>query len=149
MLSTAVVEAARLLPDRLSKGGVIGWIGAGSSTMATAMPRAADGSSDYCPIQLSYPDTIPTANPSLTVFNHTPVVPDAPGTGGLGESANQHSQPQVERSGALDISFLASPVTVDKPGQFVDNPDPADLLPRPCSAPPTSRRWTTARPAPR
>jgi hypothetical protein len=81
-------------------------------------------------------------------------VPDAPGTGGLGESANQHSQPQVERSGALDISyvieecntaidhgfrfqkstnggasFLASPVTVDKPGQFVDNPHPADLLP--------------------
>jgi len=115
---------------------------------------AADGSSDYCPIQLSYTDTIPTANPSLTVFNHTPVVPDAPGAGGLGESANQHSQPQVERSGALDISyvieecntaidhgfrfqkstnggasFLASPVTVDKPGQFVDNPDPADLLP--------------------
>jgi hypothetical protein len=106
-------------------------------------------SSDYCPIQLSYTDTIPTANPSPTVFNHTPVVPDAPGTGGLGESANQHSQPQVERSGALDISFLASPVTVDKPGQFVDNPDPADLLPRPCSAPPTSRRWTTARPAER
>jgi hypothetical protein len=33
----------------------------------------ADGSSDYCPIQLAYTDTIPTANPSLTVFNHTPV----------------------------------------------------------------------------
>jgi hypothetical protein len=114
----------------------------------------ADGSSDYCPIQLAYTDTIPTANPSLTVFGHTPVVPDAPGAGGVGESANQFSVPQVERNGTLDIgyaleecntsldhgfrfqkssnggaSFLAAPVQVDKPGQFVDNPDPGDLLP--------------------
>jgi hypothetical protein len=62
--------------------------------------------------------------------------------------------PQVERDGTLDISyaleecntgidhgfrfqkstdggasFLPSPVRIDKPGQFVDNPDPADLLP--------------------
>jgi hypothetical protein len=113
----------------------------------------ADGSSDYCPIQLAYTDTIPTANPSLTVFSHTPVVPDAPGAGGVGESANQFSVPQVERNGTLDIgyaleecnssldhgfrfqkssnggaSFLAAPVHVDKPGQFVDNPNPADLL---------------------
>jgi hypothetical protein len=33
------------------------------------------------------------------VFNHTPVVPDAPGAGGLAESANQFSVPQVERTG--------------------------------------------------
>ena len=26
-------------------------------------------------------------------------------------------------------TFLASPVHVDKPGQFADNPDPGDLLP--------------------
>jgi hypothetical protein len=88
------------------------------------------------------------------VFSHTPVVPDAPGAGGLGESANQFSVPQVERNGTLDIgyaleecntsldhgfrfqkstnggaSFLSAPVHVDKPGQFVDNPDPGDLLP--------------------
>ena len=88
------------------------------------------------------------------MFGHTPVVPDAPGAGGVGESANQFSVPQVERNGALDIgyaleecnssldhgfrfqkstnggaSFLAAPVQVDKPGQFVDNPDPGDLLP--------------------
>ncbi|HEX8135532.1 MAG TPA: hypothetical protein VF880_19140 [Actinomycetes bacterium] len=113
-----------------------------------------DGSSDYCPIQLSYTDSVPTADPSQTVFNHTPVVPDAPGAGGVGESANQFSVPQVERDGTLDIgyileecntsidhgfrfqkstdggaSFLPSPVHVDKPGQFVDNPDPGDLLP--------------------
>jgi hypothetical protein len=115
---------------------------------------AADGSSDYCPIQLAYTDAVPTADPSLTVFNHTPVVPDAPGAGGVGESANQFSVPQVERDGTLDIgyaleecntsldhgfrfqkstnggsSFLAGPVHVDKPGQFVDNPDLGDLLP--------------------
>jgi hypothetical protein len=115
---------------------------------------AADGSSDYCPIQLAYTDTVPTANPALTVFNHTPVVPDAPGAGGVGESANQFSVPQVERDGTLDIgyaleecntsldhgfrfqkstnggsSFLPNAVHVDKPGQFVDNPDLGDLLP--------------------
>ncbi|HEX9343644.1 MAG TPA: hypothetical protein VF995_08535 [Actinomycetota bacterium] len=114
----------------------------------------ADGSSDFCPIQLSYTDTIPTTNPSLTVFRHTAVVPDAPGSGGVGESANQFSDPQVEKSGALDVaygleecntaidhgfrfqkstnggaSFLASAVHVTKPGQFQDNPDPGDLLP--------------------
>lgn len=113
-----------------------------------------DGSSDYCPIQLSYTDAVPTFNPLLTVFQHTAVVPDAPGAGGLGESANQFGTPQVEKSGALDIayvleecntaidhgfrfqkstnggaSFLPSPVHVTKPGQFVDNPDPGDLLP--------------------
>jgi len=114
----------------------------------------ADGSSDFCPIQLSYTDTIPTTNPSLTVFQHTAVVPDAPGSGGLGESADQFSDPQVEKNGTLDLaysleecntaldhgfrfqkstdggaSFLASPVHVTKPGQFVDNPDLGDLLP--------------------
>ena len=92
----------------------------------------------------------------------------------MGESANQFSVPQVERTGALDIgyaleecnssldhgfrfqkstnggaSFLAAPVQVDKPGQFVDNPDPGDLLPQRCSGPPTRCRSTTAkRPAP-
>jgi hypothetical protein len=82
------------------------------------------------------------------------VVPDAPGAGGLGESANQFSVPQVERNGTLDVayaleecntsldhgfrlqkssnggsSFLSGPVHIDKPGQFVDNPDPGDILP--------------------
>jgi hypothetical protein len=115
---------------------------------------AADGSSDYCPIQLSFTDNVPTANPALTVFQHTQVVPDNPGGNGLGESANQFSVPVVQRDGTLDIgyiledcnssldfgfrfqkshdggaTFLPSPVHVDKPGQFLDNPSPADLLP--------------------
>jgi hypothetical protein len=120
----------------------------------TKFHLTADGSSDYCPIQLAYTDAIPTTDPSQAVFQTSPVVPDDPGAGGLGESANQHSVPQVQRDGTLDISyvieecntaidhgfrfqkstnggasFLARPVHIDKPGQFVDNPDPGDLLP--------------------
>jgi hypothetical protein len=112
-----------------------------------------DGSSDYCPIQLSYTDNVPTFNPLLTVFQHTAVVPDDPGAGGVGESANQFSVPEVEKNGALDIgyvleecntsldhgmrfqkstnggaSFLPARVNVDH-SQFVDNPNPDDLLP--------------------
>jgi hypothetical protein len=109
---------------------------------------AADGSSDYCPIQLASTDSVPTTNPALTVFQHTQVVPDNPGGNGLGESANQFSVPVVQRDGTLDIgyiledcntsldfgfrfqkssdggaTFLPSPVHVDKPGQFVDKPE--------------------------
>lgn len=115
---------------------------------------ASDGSSDYCPIQLAYSDVIPTFNPSLATWKHTPVVPDDPGSDGLGESANQFSVPLADRHGVLSISyvleecntsldhgfrfqvssdggetFLPNPVHIDKPGQFADNPDPGDLLP--------------------
>jgi hypothetical protein len=113
-----------------------------------------DGFSDYCPIQLSYTDTVPTQNPNLTVFQHTAVVPDNPGGNGKGRTADQFSVPVVEKNGTLDIaylseecntsldhhlfmqkstnggaSFLASPVRVDAPGEFVDNPSLSDLLP--------------------
>jgi hypothetical protein len=113
-----------------------------------------DGTSDYCPIQLAYTDSVPTSNPSLTVFHHTAVVPDDPGANGVGESANQFSVPEVESSGALDIGYVLEEcntsidhglrfqkssnggarfrpqaVRIDKPGQFVDNPDPGDVLP--------------------
>jgi hypothetical protein len=115
---------------------------------------AADGSSDFCPIQVASTDSVPTTNPLLATFAQASVVPDAPGSGGLGESANQFSVPKVEPDGTLDVgyileecntsidhgfrfqkstdggaTFLASPVHVDKPGQFADNPDPGDLLP--------------------
>jgi hypothetical protein len=113
-----------------------------------------NGFSDYCPIQLSYTDDVPTFNPALTVFKHTAVVPDAPGAKGVGESANQYSTPEVENNGALDVgyvleecntsidhglrfqkstnggrTFLPQRVRVDKPGAFRDNPDPGDILP--------------------
>jgi hypothetical protein len=112
------------------------------------------GSSDTCPIKLSYTDTIPSQDPSLAIWTHTDVVPDDPGSGGLGESANQFSVPVVESNGTLDIAyvleecntsldhglrfqqssdggntFLSSAVAVDKPGLWADNPDLSDLIP--------------------
>ena len=114
----------------------------------------ADGSSDSCPIQLSYTDNVPSFDPSLAVWNHTSVVPDQFGDDGIGASANQFSVPVVEKSGALDIayvleecntsldhglrfqrsmdggaSFMAHPVKVNKLGQWKDNPDTSDLIP--------------------
>jgi hypothetical protein len=113
-----------------------------------------DGFSDYCPIQVAHTDVVPTFNPALTRFTRRPVVPDNPGDDGVGRSANQFSTPVVSRDGALNIAyvsedcntsidrellfqkstdgaetFLPRPVKVDKPGQWRDNPDPADLLP--------------------
>ena len=113
-----------------------------------------DGSSDSCPIKLAYTDNIPSQNPSQTVWKRTSVVPDDFGDDGVGPSANQFSTPVVERNGDLDIAyvleecdtgldhglrfqkstdggatFLAQPVKVNKPGQWRDNPDLADLIP--------------------
>jgi hypothetical protein len=104
-----------------------------------------DGFSDYCPIQLSYTDSIPTANPALTTWSHTAVQPDNPGGDGTGSSANQFSDPVVERNGTLDVgfvsedcndsydphllfqksadggqTFLPSAVQIDKAGQYAD-----------------------------
>jgi len=114
----------------------------------------ANGSSDSCPIQLSYTDNIPSQNPSQAVWSHTSVVHDHFGGHGVGGSANQFSTPVVEKSGALDIAyiledcnssldhglrfqkstdggatFLPRPIKVNKPGQWSDNPDTDDLLP--------------------
>jgi hypothetical protein len=113
-----------------------------------------DGSSDSCPIQLSYTDNVPSFNPSLAVWQHTSVVADSFGDDGVGPSANQFATPVVEKSGALDIAyvleecntsldhglrfqkstdggatFLNEPVKVNKPGQWKDNPNLADLIP--------------------
>lgn len=113
-----------------------------------------DGSSDTCPIQLSYTDSVPSADPSTAVWHHSHVVPDQRGSGGVGESANQFSVPVVESDGTLDIAyvleecnssldhglrfqrstdggktFLPQAVHVDKPGQWVDNPNTSDLIP--------------------
>jgi len=112
------------------------------------------GFSDYCPIQLSYTDTVPLYNPALTVFEHTKVQPNDPGGDGTGASANQFSVPVVEANGTLDIAFvseecntsidaallfqqstdggatfLPAATQVNKKGQWMDNPDPADHLP--------------------
>lgn len=111
----------------------------------TKFHMLASGFSDYCPIELSYTDTVPTANPSLTVFGHTAVQPDNPGGDGTGASATSFSDPQVERDGSLDVgfvsedcndsydphllfqksanggaSFLSHAVQIDKLGQYAD-----------------------------
>ena len=65
------------------------------------------GFSDYCPIQLSYTDSIPTANPLQATWAHTAVQPDDPGGDGTGASANQFSQPVVEKDGTLDVGFVS------------------------------------------
>ena len=114
------------------------------------------GFSDYCPLQLSYTNTVNMNNPSLTAFQHTPIQPDNPGGDGTGTSANQFFTPQIEKNGALDVafmsedcndsfdphilfqrstdggqSFLPNAVQVDKPGQYMDFLDAAkdDTLP--------------------
>ena len=60
--------------------------------------------------QLSDPAVLhgqrPVADPSLAVWQHTSVVPDDFGGGGLGASANQFSMPVVEKNGALDIAYV-------------------------------------------
>src|SRR5437762_241249 len=63
----------------------------------------SSGFSDYCPLQLSYTDTVSQANPALTVFQHSAIQPDNPHGGGVGSSANQYFTPQVERDGSLDV----------------------------------------------
>jgi hypothetical protein len=115
-----------------------------------------DGFSDYCPLQLSYTDSIPTQNPALTTWSHTAIQPDNPGGDGTGSSANQFSDPVVETNGTLDVgfvsencndsfdphllfqkstdggqTFLPSAVQIDKPGQYADFDDGtgSDTLP--------------------
>lgn len=107
-----------------------------------------NGFSDYCPLQLSYTDSIPTQNPQLTVWSHTAIQPDNPGGDGTGSSANQFSDPVVENNGTLDVgfvsedcndsfdphllfqrstdggqSFLPNAVQIDKAGQYADFQD--------------------------
>jgi hypothetical protein len=115
-----------------------------------------DGFSDYCPIQLSYTDAIPTANPVLSTWSHTKIQPDNPGGNGTGSSANQFSDPVVEKDGTLDVgfvsencndsvdphllfqkstdggqTFLPAAVQIDKAGQYADFMDGSggDTLP--------------------
>jgi hypothetical protein len=116
-----------------------------------------NGFSDFCPVQIAYTDLIdPNGDGDLrdTVFTNVGVVPDAKGTKGLGESANQWAIPVIDDQGGVNVAYAieecntsidhglrfkrstdggttwpGAPTVVDKPGQFADNPDPSDLLP--------------------
>ncbi|MGE5459436.1 MAG: hypothetical protein ACM3WR_02285 [Solirubrobacterales bacterium] len=108
--------------------------------------------SDYCPIQLAYTDAISASDPSTSVWQHTPIVPDDPGGKGVGASANQFSTPVVDEQGGLDVAFVSEDcntsydralyfarsttggatfgqvVRVDHPGEWTDNPNRNDYL---------------------
>ncbi len=110
------------------------------------------GRSDFCPVQVAFTDSVPTANPRSTTWTHVPVVPDAPFSD-TGPSANQWAYAVVDDTGGFDVSYaiedcntgydrglffarstdgggtFSAPVRIDKPGQFADNPNRADLLP--------------------
>jgi hypothetical protein len=112
-----------------------------------------DGFSDYCPVQLAYTDRVPTANPRGASWTHVAVVPDMPEGHGVGAGANQWATPVVDSQGGLDIAYASEDcntgfdpallfkrsvnggasfgpaVHIDRPGEFADNPDLADLLP--------------------
>ncbi len=110
------------------------------------------GRSDFCPVQLAYTDNVPTSNPRGASWTRVAVVPDAPFSD-TGPSANQWALPVVDNQGGVDIAYaiedcntaydrglfftrstdggntFGSPAQIDKPGQFADNPNRADLLP--------------------
>jgi hypothetical protein len=118
----------------------------------TKFHTVAGGRSDYCTIQAAHTDSIPTADPATSVWAHTAVVPDNPGDDGKGASANQFSTPVVDGQGGLDIGFVSEDcntsydrallfarstdggasfgdvVRVDRPGEWVDNPNRNDYL---------------------
>ena len=120
------------------------------------VPDSPTAFSDYCPLQLSYTDAIPTTNPQLATWSHTAIQPDNPGGDGTGSSANQFSDPVVEKNGTLDVgfvsencndsvdphllfqkstngghTFLSTAVQIDKTGQYADFNDGtgSDTLP--------------------
>jgi hypothetical protein len=108
------------------------------------------GRSDYCPVQLATTD--PSGDPDDWAWSHTAVVPDDPGSHGVGSSANQWAMPVVDETGALDVAYaledcntgldralyftrsmdeggsFSAPVRIDKAGQFADNPNIQDRL---------------------
>ncbi len=110
----------------------------------------ASGRSDFCPVQLAATD--PSGDPEDWTWSHTAVVPDDPGSKGVGASANQWAMPVVDETGALDVAYaledcntgldraffftrstdagstFSAPVRIDKPGQFADNPNIQDRL---------------------
>ena len=107
----------------------------------------SDGSSDYCPAQIAFTDNVDADNNGIlsdTTWTRRGINPDTPGAGGLGPSANQWATPVIGDNGSVDVAYRglrfkrstnggaswpSNPKVIDQPGQFADNPDPADHLP--------------------
>lgn len=109
--------------------------------------------SDYCPVQSAYTDHIPTNDPSNSTWHVTPIMPDNPGGDGRGRTANQFGTPIVDDQGGLNVAFVSEDcntaydravffarstdggnsfgdvVRVDRPGEWIDNPNYNDYLP--------------------
>ncbi len=110
------------------------------------------GFSDTCPVQLAFTDNVSTTSPRTATWTRVSVVADR-AEEGVGESANQWALPVVDNQGGLDISYaieacntgrdfalmfkrsadggntFTNAVQINFPGEFVDNPNPRDLLP--------------------
>ncbi len=110
------------------------------------------GFSDTCPAQLAFTDNIPTSNPRTATWTHVAIVADH-AEAGVGESANQWALPVVDEKGGLDVAYaieacntgsdfalmfkrspdggntFSSAVQINFLGEFMDNPNPSDLLP--------------------
>jgi hypothetical protein len=110
------------------------------------------GFGDFCPVQVAFTDKVPTSNPRSATWTHVAVVPDLP-LNGVGVSANQWALPVVDNQGGLDIAYaiescntghdfamfiqrstdggniFTAPVQINFPTEFLDNPNPFDLLP--------------------
>ncbi len=114
----------------------------------TKFHMLVSGFSDYCPIEVSYTDNVPTSDPhSATWSGPFNVVANHPGGNGLGASGDQFSMPVVDAQGGLNVAYVlegcnvsantgirfkrstdggaswpATPVAVNKPGQWADTP---------------------------
>lgn len=107
--------------------------------------------SDYCPVQAAYTDSIPTADPSASVWTRTAIVSDAPGAKGVGASANQFSTPIVDDHGGLDVASCRRTATRASIGRCSSRDPPTAARPsagscvsiNPAGSPTTRTRTTT------
>jgi hypothetical protein len=112
-----------------------------------------NGFSDYCPLQVAFTDQVPTRDPSNARWRHVGVLPNTPGAGGMGPSADQWATPVVDTTGGLDVAYVGEDcnsgldrglffkrstdggrtfgkrVKINKPGEWADDPDNGDHLP--------------------
>jgi hypothetical protein len=66
-----------------------------------------NGFSDYCPINITYTNNVPTQDPANAHWvKPVSVVADKPGGNGLGESADQFAMPVVDNQNGVDMAYV-------------------------------------------